>query len=379
MGCKTLHYQFREGDVYMKKKVGIITLNGYKNFGNRLQNYALQTALEYLGFDVETILTFENESVKRKIFNTLRVLKRIDPKYNKSRKLDNARTKKFKIFSDKYINETKRKIKNSALSTIAKDYDYFIVGSDQVWNPSYIKKNSTFFLTFAPKEKRIAYAPSFGTEIIPENIKANYSEWLKNMNYLSVREHAGSRIIHDLTGLEAPVLVDPTLLIQKESWLSIGKPSIHKPSGKYLLTYFLGDAYHNYFEDIKRIATDNQLEVINLADIDDSKRYDTDPSEFIDYINDAAIFLTDSFHGAIFSILMSTPFIVFDRVSNLPSMNSRIETLLKKFKLENRKWGSSIETSDLLHLDFSHIPLILEKERRESISYLKNALSVKEE
>lgn len=363
----------------MKKKVGIITLNGYKNFGNRLQNYALQATLEYLGFDVETILTFENESIKRKMLNTLRILKRVDPKYNKSHKLDNARTKRFKTFSNKYINETKRKINNSALASIANDYDYFVVGSDQVWNPSYIKKNSTFFLTFAPKEKRIAYAPSFGTEIIPENIKADYSEWLKNMNFLSVREHAGSRIIHDLTGLKAPVLVDPTLLIQKEKWLSISKTSIHKPSEKYLLTYFLGDAYHNYFEDIKRIAADNQLVIINLADMDDSKRYDTDPSEFIDYINDAAIFLTDSFHGAIFSILMSTPFIVFDRVSNLPSMNSRIDTLLKKFKLEGRKWQGSMEPSDLLYLDFSHIPLILEKERSESISYLKNALSLMEE
>jgi hypothetical protein len=366
----------------MKKKIGIITLNGYKNFGNRLQNYALQETLKNLGFDVETVRTYENESLKRKAYKMLMFLKiigKINPKYRESQKLDNLRTNRFKIFSETRISETSQIINNAALSSIADDYDYFVVGSDQVWNPSYIRNNSTFFLTFASKQKRIAYAPSFGTEIIPEQLKTRYSEWLKGINCLSVREYAGRQIIQELTGLEVPVLIDPTLLIDKEKWLSISKSAKYKPSGKFLLIYFLGDAYNNHYENIKRIAEKYQLTIINLADMNDSMRFDTDPSEFIDYINNATIFLTDSFHGAIFSILLSKPFITFDRVSNLPSMNSRIDTLLSKFKLENRKWSNINGSSDILNIDFSHVSTILEKERNKAINYLKTALSIKEE
>ena len=40
------------------KKVGILTLNGYQNYGNRLQNYAVQEVIKSLGFEAETIINF---------------------------------------------------------------------------------------------------------------------------------------------------------------------------------------------------------------------------------------------------------------------------------------------------------------------------------
>lgn len=60
------------------------------------------------------------------------------------------------------------------------------------------------------------------------------------MHRLSVREDAGAKIIKDLTGRDAPVLVDPTLLLTKEKWLFIAKEADNKPKKKYMLTYFLG-------------------------------------------------------------------------------------------------------------------------------------------
>lgn len=363
-------------------KIAIVTLNGYKNFGNRLQNYALQETLVKLGFKVETVLTYEKKSNSRKAYNIKTILKKIrdvTPKYRKFRQIEDLRTKRFKEFSETYIQETKEKYYSAELSFIADDYEYFVVGSDQVWNPSYISNNSTFFLTFAPKEKRIAYAPSFGAASIPDSLKDNYKLWISEMAHLSVREDAGSRIIKELTSRDAEVVVDPTLLVDKNEWLSISKPHKKKPTEKYLLTYFLGDAYDKQFSKINKIADKYQLKIINLASKNDIERFDADPGEFIDYINGSSVFFTDSFHGAIFSILLSKPFIVFDRISDLPSMNSRIETLLRKFNLENRKWGNVNESSDILDVDFSHVSPLLKKERELAFNYLRNALSVKEE
>lgn len=90
----------------MKKKIGIITLNGYKNFGNRLQNYALQETLKNLGLDVTTILTYENESSKQKKFNLIifaKMIKYLFPKHRNEKLLDSIRNKTFQDFSKIHI------------------------------------------------------------------------------------------------------------------------------------------------------------------------------------------------------------------------------------------------------------------------------------
>ena len=108
---------------------------------------------------------------------------------------------------------------------LSDQYDYFITGSDQVWNPNYLYGSSIYFLAFAPKHKRIAFAPSFGvSEIKPEYVE-RYKEWLSGMHRLSVREDDGAKIIKRINRKRRPVLVDPTMLLTKEKWLSIAKPA----------------------------------------------------------------------------------------------------------------------------------------------------------
>ena len=52
-------------------KIGLLTLNGYSNFGNRLQNYATQEVLNSLGFDVETIInaTVSEKTLSKRLNN----------------------------------------------------------------------------------------------------------------------------------------------------------------------------------------------------------------------------------------------------------------------------------------------------------------------
>jgi hypothetical protein len=110
-----------------------------------------------------------------------------------------------------------------------------------------------------------------------------------------------------------------------------------------------------------------------LGCIKDKDRYHADPGEFIDYVNSCSIFLTDSFHGAVFSILLEKPFIVFDRIGTSPQMGSRIDTLLNTFDLRTRKWELMPDGSDVFDVDYSHVMPILEAEREKALNYLKDS------
>jgi hypothetical protein len=374
------------------KRIAILTLNGYHNYGNRLQNYALQEVLRSLDFDVETIINNRKKTNVEKVYNLLNC----SPKeiYNKIynriyRKTTNnknnykyriaKRTEIFKKFTLDYINETIYSIsKNNIPENLSDKYDYFVAGSDQVWNPSNLGGSSIYFLTFADKYKRITYAPSFGVSEIAEEYIENYKEWISGIHKLSVREDDGARIIKDLTGRDATVLVDPTLLLTKEAWMTISKEAVNKPKGKYLLTYFLGEVPEIYKGQIKRIAKKNNLEIIKLGDITEQETYITGPSEFIDYVNSCSIFCTDSFHGVVFSILMEKPFIVYEREGLSLSMFSRINTLLKKFDLNSRKVENIRTNEEAFNIDYSHVPPLLEAERNKAFNYLKDALNVKD-
>ena len=346
-------------------KVGIITLHGYHNYGNKLQNYALQESIKKLGFDVATvIISLPREKRKhivdkisklftidgqKKIFN--RICKLIKYYFNKS--LEDKRIKVFKSFSNEYLLEMFYDYNNETLTYLANKFDFFITGSDQVWNPIYKNELPIYFLTFCRPNQRLSYAPSFGQATIPKEYEDKYRAWLSEMKALSVREESGAKIIKDLTGRDAPVVVDPTLLISKEHWLSIAKKASNRPDDDYILTYFLGKVSAETKKQIKYFSKKYKMRVISLADLNDKDTYVAGPSEFIDYINSASILLTDSFHGVVFSISLEKPFIVYERLGS--SMYSRIETLLDVFNLKSREIRNIKNADDIFRIDYSRV------------------------
>ncbi|TYP69131.1 polysaccharide pyruvyl transferase family protein [Paenibacillus methanolicus] len=372
------------------KKIGILTINDYNNYGNRLQNLAVQEVLRSLGCTAETVVNntpynFRNVEEKT-LLRRLGALGKMAPKEvilkvnryiarKKFGKYTAERIAAFRGFTNSYITETEFKISEGHVpSTLADQYDSFVTGSDQVWNPIYRQGSSIDFIAFAPSSKRVAYAPSFGVSEIPSEYNEMYKRWLSEMGRLSVREEAGATLIKKLTGKDAVVLVDPTLMLTREKWLRFSKEAANKPKGKYLLTYFLGKQSAETLSAIQAIAKEHELKIISLADTADLGTYVTGPSEFIDYIRSSTAFFTDSFHGAVFSILFEKSFTVFGRAG----MNSRMETLLSTFKLASRKWEDVSATGELFHIDYSHVPDILEAERNKALHYLREALSIKE-
>jgi hypothetical protein len=381
-------------------KIGIVTLNGYFNYGNRLQNYALQQVLRNEGHKVETVV-FESEET-RKSSNKIRKVRLIDRVLNlknksisdiikkiqsdiknkiygkKYKHLNHQREEIFKDFTKKNIIERHIKISNNQIPhEFIKEYDYFITGSDQVWNPNYNKGSQLNFLTFFDGSHSIAFAPSFGVSQIPVEYQENYKSWISDIKYLSVRENEGAKIIRELTGRNAPILVDPTLLLTSEQWRELEDEVTVQQNKRYLLTYFLGETRVKYRKVIESYAKANSLEIINLSDINEEDSYVAGPKEFIYYIDNCDLFCTDSFHGTVFSIIFKKPFVVFERVGTA-SMYSRIETILDKFNLTSRK-DSNISLSDVMDIDYSNVAPILEAERQKAIEFLRNSLNVKDE
>ena len=165
------------------------------------------------------------------------------------------------------------------------------------------------------------------------------------------------------------------MLLNKEEWLKIAKEHKNKPRSKYLISYFWGKIPKERKTLIKQIAKKYNLEIVSIADLKDKKTYTADPSEFIDYINSASLVLTDSYHGTIFSILMETPFFVFERIGG-KSMYSRIETLLELTELSGREERDIDLNKEILNIDFSHVKGILEKERKKSFDFLSKAMKI---
>lgn len=378
------------------KKIGISTINDYNNYGNRLQNYALQEILKNLNTNVVTVVNkttpptylYEKESRLARLQRwrnlpfyemNMKAKNKIWYEINKKKIIEtkSIRYDKFIEFTKSNIAETDFIITEGNLrKDELRDFDYFVTGSDQVWNPNFRHGSFIDFLTYASPEKRISYAASFGVSEIPEiNIK-NYSQWLSEMSYISVREQAGAEIVKKLTRRDVPVLADPTLILPKEKWLTVSKRAKNRPDSPYLLTYFLGRPPKETRRKLKRIAAEKNMTIINLGDITEKDTYETGPREFLDYINNASAFFTDSFHGIIFSIIFQTPFIVYERMTPGSSMYSRIETILHKFNMKNREAKGFNE--DIFSMDFSGTLEVLKKEYEKSIDYLKDALRIEE-
>lgn len=359
------------------------------NYGNRLQNYAVQKVLTDLGFDCETILnqpTYENRfrriQSKLKQGNLLaRAKQHLRFALDKEpTKLEQEKYANFKRFTNRHIKESGFTLyKDTQASHLNELYDVFVVGSDQVWNPHFRNLSPVDFLKFASPEKRVAYAASIGISTLSDEYTELYRDGFNGFSHLSVREESGAAIIKRLTGKEAPVVIDPTLMLSSADWSEISSNHREKPKDQYLLTYFLGEITAECSELIEHYCQAHDLCAVRINDIKNSKYYTTDPAEFLDFIKDAAIFLTDSFHGVVFSLLMKTSFLCFDRISHGMNMNSRLDTLLKTFELEHRKYRRPLTASEckmILETDYQHTRSILEHKRQEARQYLSSALGL---
>ena len=353
------------------KKVLIISLYGNYNFGNKLQNYALSTAIKNLDDNILISQLKVRYTSKNIIKN---VCKKIILKFIFVKPIT-KREKVFLEFNDKYMSYTNFVVSNNSLfKNKLNGFDYYIYGSDQIWNPHSCGTSRLYmgYLT----NNNISYSASFGVSEIPAKEKEIIKRGLNNFKYISVREDKGKEFVEELTRRnDIDVLIDPTMLLTAEEWDKISfKPKMLR-SKKFILNYFLGELSEKRKKEIKKVAKENNCEIINILD-QDSPFYDCGPSEFLYLEKNAFLICTDSFHSCVFAVIYNRPFVVFDREENVISMNSRIETLINKFKLKNRKFEGKITKENLDH-NYSEAYKILENERKIAKNFLKKSLDIK--
>ena len=356
------------------KRVACITLSGNNNFGNKLQNYALQTKIQQLGFECDTL--WQNSIRAENLLYTFIIYFKYNVLLSKKA---TEREKKFIEFNERYIKYSPYVINfYTNMKKINEKYDYFVVGSDQVWNCGMTHNYNLFFLEGIASEKKISYAASFGTYDMRKQSIKRVGKDLKQFKSISVRETVGKDIVKKIAGRDdVEVLIDPTMLLTAEEWDKVADaPKQNDVPRKYILNYFLGELSQQRKKEIEKIAKLNNCEIINILEKEDPF-YISGPCEFLYLEKNAFLICTDSFHSSVFALLFNRPFIVFDREQpGMENMNSRIDTLVTKFKLENRIYNGESITSENLSHDYSEAYRILEKERRKSEEFLKNSLDI---
>lgn len=363
------------------KKIGIITYHAAHNYGSNLQAYALQKSISRLGCECK-IINFRTERQKDQYAPLTRrkgfkyVLKNGYFVLNyKSRK---KKFDRFEEFIKKYLVMTDKEYTSlEELGRSELDFDYYVSGSDQIWNTIPNDADDAYFLPFVKNGKRVAYAPSFGQRGYLER-ESDIAKYLKKYDVISVREKHAVQLVEHLVGVVPKVMPDPTLLLEKEEWEQLIPAS--DINGDYLFFYTLfADA--EMISMVKKFSNKMELPVI-ISNVSNQyeifsgfkKKKDAGPLEFLSLIKNAKCVCVTSFHGAVFSILFQKNFYILNGMED-----KRIATLLEMFDLEDRSVTIeqiSEKIRNLHPIDWLKIDKKLKYFRTQGLEFLKSALEI---
>lgn len=223
-------------------RVAQLTLNWYTNYGNILQKYALHRTLKKFADEVEVLwygnYDFLPEKGTDKFFQIV-VPKRSNDRTKLYPLREAIRQSKFKDFENLCI---KMRFNFPYLEDIADEYDYFVVGSDNIWNLN--KPSTEYFLNFVPREKKISCAVSVRpfTTAPTEEIKEIFRKGIECFAHLSIREELTAKTVEEVTGIKPLSVPDPVLLLTPDEWKAVAqKPTWPKEKYKrgFILTYYL--------------------------------------------------------------------------------------------------------------------------------------------
>lgn len=371
------------------KTIGVLTFHASHNYGSMLQAYALQHVLCNMGYKCE-IINFRKEEQKKMylpIHKKGPVLQRIVRTLTLFPYLKDC-NRKYQLFENFLANDlilsekeysTLQEIENDNLS-----YDYYITGSDQIWNPVCWDFDWIYFLPFVKAGRKIAYAPSMGNGYLPDEIMykhcSKFHQLINQYDFLSVRETGTLKRVEALTNKEIELVLDPTLLVDVSHWENlISKEPLIK--GEYIFLYSPSFNLET-FDMVRNIASRMKLKVVisQLYGREITYKYgefvkylSVGPKEFLNLCKNASLVCGNSFHLIVFSILFKTPFWAINGMND-----NRVCELLLKSGLTYRsitKDNFECVINDSLSLDFEDAIKKLQEERYKSLSFLRRALA----
>jgi len=373
-------------------KIGIITIHKSPNYGACLQAYALYTYLAESGYDCEIIdllrpthsdyipskryipyrekklsLLGKMKNIVRRVFKEEKRGKNLTPKANEGFEVFNRQLKYSRVFCQ--IDE---------LYQSPPQYDVYISGSDQLWNPTMGFCIEPYFLTFVNNGgRKISYATSIGIEHLTNKEKSDFRRWLSDYDTISVREKNAKEILETILNKEVFQVCDPSFLLDTSYWKNLmNLPSIEVP---YILLFTL-DYNPKLLAFCLRLKSESGLNLVYLCSYhpaSKSSEYivetDASPRDFLGYIAKSQMVITDSFHGTVFSIILEAE----NFFSYIPSSNKRgkrITDLLDTYHLMNHVLPEGLTTSyhNLVQTEYDkrNISRIKEREQERSRKFL---------
>lgn len=373
-------------------KIGILTHELATNYGGILQNYALQQILISMGHKPITLnhkapspYTFlvKVASYLKQVYKNIKGVNENLRVWNTQKEKDYI-AKNILPFVEKNIVHTLPFYQHDLKAYIPNDLDAIIVGSDQVWNPNYMKPIERFFLSdfVGLNILKISYAASFGGHrwMFNERQTEICKTLLKEFDLITVREDSGVNMCKDHLEMNAHHVLDPTMLLDSEHYRSLLKKGRIRMK-KSMMVYILDNSIE------KKNLVDNVAYTLGLEinSIMPKSSFRKEGAKGIDKcvfpavetwiqgFDDADFVVTDSFHGTVFSIIFNKPFIT---IINRERGADRFTSLLKIFGLDDRLVDVNNNYHCLLNksIDFQKVNRILDNRRNYSISLLNNIL-----
>lgn len=366
------------------KKIRTITFHHAYNFGSVLQAYALQEFVRSMAEVDYQIINFYTD-FQEKLYGVLNpfdccknmVKNAIALPYVRQLR---ERHEKFDEFLASECSLTERYKTLEQLEAANVEADYFISGSDQLWNVRSQDFSDAYYLPFVKCGRKCSYAASFGPLKInwAEYDKEKYARLLSEYQYISVRENGSAENIKMLLSDEAEVNVDPTLLLSEEQWRKIESDADYN-DGEYILLYCL-EPSKEQLAMAEAISERLKLPIVitrynNKNDMFNRfvKRYNAGPRDFLSYIDHAKLVLTSSFHGTAFSLIYGKPFYAFNGMAD-----NRISNILRATGQEERSIDSMADVGSvtITSPDKSKIQGIINSEIEKSRRYLEECLEI---
>ena len=368
-------------------KVALLSFHNAFNYGAALQAYALQCAVEEMGVQCEYI-NYVNEH-RKNAYDMHYQLRDAIKNRNIPRAIRvavgtpfiNSRGKKFKKFYQAYLKRTEKVYRTSyEARELNEQYDKFIVGSDQVWNTENNGGDTAYLLDFVENpQKRISYSSSFGMGSVPESFKEEYRKNLLEMGRLAVREEAGVKIVKELTGREAHLVLDPVFLVSAVQWRKLCNQN-DQTKERYIFFYTNNGSQVNDFlstgfsmEGLKSHILSSYVTPKDFIDSSIKVRVSMSPIDFLREIASSEMVVTASFHCLAFAIIFHKPFCVI--LTGNRGKDERLLNLLKITGLESRILDSNTTIDELkAEIDYEHVDSLLSPYLNYSKDYLRRAI-----
>lgn len=307
--------------------IGIITFHWGTNYGAVLQAYALQQYLISCGHEV-TIINYKPK--KFDIYQPISFLKGLRSPWGLYKKI--LKERNIEKFRCNYLRQSTRFYTLNQLQMDAPVFDVYICGSDQIWNPSFLKHgeqggSTAYFLDFGGNNiSKIGYAVSFGTNNYPVELLQNIAQLIQKFKAISTRENSGVEILKNIYNKGTYVVPDPTLLLDVHSYCKLIIPSRRQHNNGYIFIYFL-HGREKYIADLIK----SKFSTYNIVSSSTEGVED-----WLQNIKDSEYVITNSYHGLIFSLIFHKDFWVVLKETENIGMNDRFFTLLNRCNLLNR-------------------------------------------